>query len=93
MGNVHLVSCFGMSAAISRNLVTSAMSGISRRTHSRHNSLPAFPAESVLKSWQTETSRLGPGRLPVVDVYRTFFVSLSEEIADTITAMQGVMVA
>ena len=43
----------------------------------------AFTSESDLRSvW-----------LPEPDVYRTFFASLSDEIADTIAAMQGVMAA
>ena len=31
--------------------------------------------------------------LPIVDDVRTFFESMTEEIADTITVMQGVMAA
>ena len=34
-----------------------------------------------------------PAKLPVPDVYRTFFMNLSEEIADTIAAIQGFMAA
>jgi mRNA-degrading endonuclease RelE of RelBE toxin-antitoxin system len=52
---------------------------------------------SVLLSWtlqfQRNLANYHVFRLPIVDDVRTFFESLSEEVADTVAAAQGVMVA
>ena len=54
---------------------------VTNREYQQHKA--AFGNESGLRSvW-----------LPLVDSYRTFFESMSEEIVDTIAAAQGVMAA
>jgi hypothetical protein len=43
------------------------------------------------KAASPSKSNLRSGWLPLVDSYRTFFASMTDEIADTITAMQDGM--
>ncbi len=45
------------------------------------------------KKGRTRRSALFSNKLPVPDVYRTFFMTMTQDLADTIAAIQGFMVA